>query len=216
MNLLVVDDDTELLELVSRLFGRLGHRVTTAADVAEARAALVEDFDVIVLDLGLPDGSGLELCSELRATGLATPILLLTAQSAVSQRVGGLDAGADDYLTKPFALAELRARVAALGRRQQAAPVVVIEIGETRLDMSRRRARRAGYEVELTPREWSILDSLALRRGRVVQRWTVLDEVWESDSDAAMSSLEVLVSRIRRKLGSDIIRTVRGEGYALG
>lgn len=215
MRVLIVDDDPELAELVSRSLAREGHAVTTAGDLASARAALVEAFDVVILDLGLPDGSGLELCRELRAAGASVPILLLTAQSAVGERVAGLNAGADDYVVKPFALAELRARVRALGRRRESAPSVTYRSGDLEIDLSARRARRLGLEVELTPREWVVLECLAGSRGRVVSRDRLLEEGWGESSEAASASLEVLVGRIRRKLGRDAIRTVRGQGYAI-
>ncbi|MCB9593611.1 MAG: response regulator transcription factor [Sandaracinaceae bacterium] len=215
MRVLIVDDDPELAELVSRSLAREGHAVATAADLESARAALVEAFDVVILDLGLPDGSGLELCRELRAAGASVPILLLTAQSAVGERVAGLNAGADDYVVKPFALAELRARVRALGRRRESAPSVTYRTGDLEIDLSARRARRLGLEVELTPREWVVLECLAGSRGRVVSRDRLLEEGWGESSEAASASLEVLVGRIRRKLGRDAIRTVRGQGYAI-
>ena len=216
MRILVVDDDPELAELVSTSLTRDGHRVTTARDLREARAAFNHEVDLVVLDLGLPDGSGLTLCTELRDDGQSVPILLLTAQSAVAQRVEGLNAGADDYLPKPFALAELRARVRALGRRRDNPPLTIYEVGDVRLDVSRRRALRSGAEVELTTREWEILETLGVRGGRVVSRETILETVWDEISDANAASLEVLIARIRRKLGKALIRTIRGTGYAIG
>jgi len=216
MRILVVDDDPELGELVSQSLSRDGHQVGTARDLASARVALATGYDVLVLDLGLPDGSGLDLCRELRAAGDATPILVLTARSGVSERVSGLDAGADDYLAKPFAVAELRARVRALSRRRQQPPAAFHRSGAVELDFGARRAHRDALEVELTLREWSILQTLALRAGRVVPRPQLLEEVWGESSDSAGASLEVLVGRIRRKLGRSIVRTLRGEGYAIG
>ena len=215
MRVLVVDDDRELAELVAKSLSRDGQAVTCAHDLAEARAALIDEFEVVVLDLGLPDGSGLELCRELRSAGRDTPILLLTARSSVGHRVDGLDAGADDYVGKPFALAELRARVRALGRRRNSTPAALVEKDDVTLDLSRRRAHRDGVEVELTAREWSILEALAARRGRVVERGVILEEVWGEASESGAASLEVLVGRIRRKLGRELLRTARGRGYAL-
>ncbi|MCA9608112.1 MAG: response regulator transcription factor [Myxococcales bacterium] len=215
MRVLIVDDDPELADLLERSLGRDGHAVTSVGSLAAARDAAGDAHDVIILDVGLPDGSGLELCRTLRAAGDATPILLLTAQSEVGQRVSGLDAGADDYVVKPFALAELRARVRALGRRRESAPSVTYRTGDLEIDLSARRARRLGLEVELTPREWVVLECLAGSRGRVVSRDRLLEEGWGESSEAASASLEVLVGRIRRKLGRDAIRTVRGQGYAI-
>lgn len=216
MRILVVDDDPELVALVAQSLGREGHVVEGALDLEQARVALEDAVDLVVLDLGLPDGSGLELCRWIREGGSDLPILLLTAQSAVADRVAGLDAGADDYLTKPFALAELRARVRALGRRRARVDAVVRRVEDVELDFSRRRAQRHGTHVELTAREWTILECLAAREGRVVSSLRVLEEGWGDDADSAKASLEVLVGRIRRKLGRGVIRTVRGQGYALG
>jgi len=215
MRVLVVDDDPELAELVSKSLVRDGHAVVVAATLDEARAAVIEPFDVVVLDLRLPDGSGIELCRELRQRGDSVPILLLTAQSAVGQRVEGLDAGADDYVVKPFAVAELRARVRALGRRREVPPAAICHSGDVELDLSARRARRADAEVELTAREWAILERLVRSRGRAVSRERLLEAGWGEATESAAASLEVLVGRIRRKLGRDLVRTIRGHGYAL-
>ncbi len=216
MQILVVDDNAELLQLVATALEREGHRV---ASVKTARAAVVrleaETFDVIVLDLGLPDGSGMDVCRKAREQGIATPILILTAHAAVDQRVEGLDAGADDFLAKPFAIAELRARVRALGRRTGIPAARTWSHGVVALDFPKRRATIEGREVPLTAKEWRILDVLASARGRVVPRAILLDEVWSEGDTSAAASLEVLMTRIRKKLGSDTVRTLRGEGYAI-
>jgi DNA-binding response OmpR family regulator len=214
VRLLLVDDHPELVELVARAFAADGHLVRTAPTAAEAERAMVDEpFDVIVLD---PDGSGLELCRQARRAQLPTPILMLTAQTAVEQRVESLDSGADDFLGKPFALAELKARVRALGRRAALPAALSWSSQCVSLDFSRRLALVSGAEVPLTAKEWSILEVLLMSRGRVVPRGRLIDEVWGSAGEGAGSSLEVLVNRIRKKLGAEIIRTVRGEGYALG
>jgi DNA-binding response OmpR family regulator len=216
MRFLFIDDHEEVLDLVQRALERDRHIVSTAAGVQAAQERLAAgSFDLIVLDLGLPDGSGQALCAELRAQGSSVPILVLTAKSAVSSRVAALDAGADDYLPKPFAVAELRARVRALGRRGTTLHAFVIERGNLKLDFSARRATVDGEEAPITSREWSILQALATRGGRVISRSELLDSVWGDDSDASSASLDVLIARIRRKLGTSVIRTVRGEGYAL-
>jgi two-component system OmpR family response regulator len=216
MRVLVVDDDDDVRSVLSRALARDGHHVLGAEDLVSAREALSGGVDVVVLDLGLPDGSGLELCQELRASGAATPVLVLTAQTHVGRRVQALDGGADDYLAKPFAVAELRARVRALGRRAHLAPTVLWGSDDTQIDVSARRAVRRGAPVAVTAREWAIVEVLASRAGRVVPRGELLEAVWGEISDAAGSSLEVLVGRLRRKLGADVVRTLRGEGYALG
>lgn len=216
MRVLAVDDNVELLDLVNRSLASDGHRVTLARDVATARTAIAEEeFDVIVLDLGLPDGSGVSLCKSLRMAELPTPILMLTAHAAVSDRVEGLDAGADDFMAKPFAVAELRARVRALGRRKGQPSSIVWAKDELSLDFSKKKAHRAGRDVPITAREWEILRTLAAARGRVVAQGELLDDIWGSDGESNRASLEVLVGRIRKKLGDGVIRTVRGEGYAL-
>ena len=218
MRLLVVDDDAELRDLLARALERDGHVVTAVATVEAARDVLSEGtVDVAVLDLALPDGSGIELCRELRAARSAVPVLMLTAHSEVDQRVRALDAGADDFLGKPFAVAELRARVRALGRRRGArAALPSLVRAELSLDFAARRACTAGTPVELTAREWVILEALAARAGRVVARADLLDEGWGEATQATAASLEVLIGRIRRKLGDEVIRTVRGAGYSLG
>jgi DNA-binding response OmpR family regulator len=217
MRVLVVDDEEELLDLVQRALVRDGHSVLTARSSNEARRTIEANHtELLVLDLGLPDGSGQQLCRSLRAGGYTAPILVLTAQSAVASRVECLDAGADDYLSKPFAVAELRARVRALGRRSVTVRTFSYRGQDVFLDFSARRALVRGEEAPVTAREWSILELLAARTGRVVSRSELLESVWGEVSDAAGASLEVLVARIRRKLSPSVIRTVRGEGYALG
>lgn len=217
MELLVVDDHPELLELVTRSLERDGHRVRAAKTARAADALLAQDhFDVIVLDVALPDGSGVEVCRRARSSDIATPILLLTAHARVEQRVEGLDAGADDFLAKPFAVAELCARVRALGRRRGVPSTLTWERGRVVLDFPRRSAHVGGRAVPLTAREWGIVECLAAARGRVVARANILAEVWgDDDRKDASASLEVLVVRIRKKLGDTVIRTIRGEGYAL-
>ncbi len=221
MKILVVDDDADVRDVVMRALGSEGHHVDTANSLQSARDSMAEAPDLVVLDLGLPDGSGLTLCRELRAEGSAIAILILTARSQVALRVEGLDAGADDYLAKPFALAELRARVRALGRRAASSSAVPLrglrEVrGDVVLDFGARSATRALQLVPITARQWAILEVLASRSGRVVMRTDLLEIVWGDASEANANSLEVLIARLRKKLGADVIRTLRGEGYAFG
>lgn len=218
VNVLVVDDQRELRELVAKALTRDGHVVREASGLEQARTAISEDIDLIVLDLGLPDGSGLELCEQLRREMMDTPILILTAHNSVQERVTGLDAGADDFLGKPFAIAELRSRVRALGRRRAkgaAAMATVTAPGGVALDFGRRLASKSGAPVAVTPREWCILEALASRAGRVMTREELLHTGWGSDEPGPVSSLEVLIARLRKKLGDEVIRTVRGSGYVL-
>ena len=217
MRILVVEDHEEVSELVERSLTRDGHRVARARNIAEADAHLADEgAEVIVLDLGLPDGSGLAWCRRIRAEGVRDPILVLTAQTDVPTRVAGLDAGADDFLAKPFAVAELRARIRALGRRGPLERRNELTRGNVHLDFAGRRARVDGKEVPLTAREWSIVELLESRAGRVVPRDDILDSVGGEQSAAGQASLEVLVGRIRKKLGAEFIRTIRGRGYSVG
>lgn len=216
MRVLVVDDEADVRSVVARALRADGHAVVTASDLEAARVQLAEaGTDLVVLDLRLPDGFGLDLCRALRAEGSVIPILLLTALSQVALRVEGLDAGADDFLGKPFAVAELRARVRALGRRGALPRGLIYTCGDVVLDFAGRHGARAGKDVAITAREWAILEMLARRSGRIVSRQDLLDGVWGDTSDAASSSLEVLIGRLRRKLGNELVRTLRGEGYAL-
>ena len=218
MRVLLVEDSGPTRDLVAATLEDAGIEVTTAARYATGlKQALIDGIDVILLDLMLPDGDGLDMCRELRALGCTTPILCVTARGDVADRVRGLDAGADDYLRKPFALAELQARVRALARRRNhAAPAHLVD-GEIALDFAVRRCRVRGAEVALTMREWQVLALLAAQAGRIVQRSEILDTIWHDVSKASSNSLDVIIGRLRRKLvgGRDAepIRTIRGEGY---
>ncbi len=217
MRILVVDDHDEVRALLRRALARDGHVVRTVGTLNGARDILAaREVDLVVLDLGLPDGQGLDLCREVRRAGGGLPILVLTAQSQMSRRLEGFEAGADDFLAKPFAVTELRARVRALGRRGALPQGTRVRAGRAELDLAARRATANGQEVPVTAREWSILDLLVRRGGRLVSREEILDIVWGEASAGNNASLDVLIGRIRRKLGEDLIRTVRGEGYALG
>jgi DNA-binding response OmpR family regulator len=217
LRILVVDDHSETRRLLGRNFERAAHVVKTASSCADAEQALASGkFDVVVLDVMLPDGSGIDLCSRLRAAKESVPILLLTARGDVRDRVVGLDAGADDYLAKPFALSELIARVRALSRRGPIVRDRVATFGEVTVDFEARRVLLAGKEILLTSKELSIVEVLAAKRGAVVERDQLMESVWGDVGDSTKASLEVLVGRIRRKLGasSRLLRTVRGIGYA--
>ena len=218
MKILIVEDSPPTRDLLRRSLEREGHDVTAAARKSTgARLARENTFDLLIVDLMLPDGSGLEICRELRDNHVRSAILILTARGEVSDRIEGLDAGADDYLRKPFALAELHARVRALGRRgtqRRAAPVAA---GGIRIDFGARHLQKDGEEIPLTAREWAVLEYLADRAGRVVPRLELLESIWNDASEAASASLDVILSRLRGKLKSQTgpgctLRTLRGEG----
>jgi len=218
MKILVVEDSPPTRELLRRSLEGEGHSVTTAARAASGlRLAVADGFELIILDVMLPDRDGFELCGALREHGVSVPILFLTAKGEVGDRIQGLDAGGDDYLRKPFALAELYARVRALGRRRGGGPSGQIRHGGVRLDLDARRFERDGVTVPLTRREWAVMEVLASRPGRLATRQEILDAAWPGSGAAGSDSLDVIVSRLRRKLGSNgagsWIRTVRGEGY---
>lgn len=177
-------------------------------------------FDAVILDLRLPGVDGLEVCRRLRQSGWEAPVLMLTARSLVEQRVEGLDAGADDYLTKPFELSELHARLRALLRRGLAARGAVLRCGELELDRHRRLARRGAAELRLTPKEFSLLECLMLNSPAVVTRSEIVEYVWSRSFDSETNLVEVYVNRLRQKIESEAeagkqIHTVRGVGYRL-
>lgn len=219
MRVLVVEDHPPTRELLERSLSAAGFEARSAATLAQGLDRAREGpFDVLVLDVMLPDGDGYALCRALRTEGVLTPILFLTARGEVEDRIRGLDAGGDDYLRKPFALAELHARLRALGRRQGVAPPSQLRSGDTFIDFTARRMMRAGAEVPLTAREWAVLEMLAARPGRVVSRDELLEAHWGDVSEAAAESLAVIVSRLRRKLAASAgcsVQTVRGSGYRL-
>jgi two-component system, OmpR family, response regulator len=217
MKVLVVEDSPPTRDLLGRSLRDAGMDVVFAARIGTGLERATErTFDVIVLDLMLPDGDGLSLCRELRAMGIKTPILCLTARVDVADRVAGLDSGADDYLKKPFALAELHARIRALARRRGAPAPAVLESASSRIDLGARRLLRDGDPVPLTDREWKVLELLASRQDQMVERGEILEAVWHEGGPSAAESLEVILSRLRRKLGGPdgafVIRTIRGAG----
>jgi DNA-binding response OmpR family regulator len=219
MRVLIIDDDQPTLDLLLRSFTRGGHLGAAGRSCKEAEAAVAQDrFDLIVLDVMLPDGSGVDLCRKFRGRGVVTPILLLTARGEVGARVTGLDAGADDYLAKPFAISEVLARARALGRRGPALRDDVVRLGEVTMDFAGRKLVVRGQPVLVTAQELAILEVLASHPARPITREHLMEAVWGNVLESTGNSLDVLVARIRRKLGSSaaLLRTIRGVGYALG
>jgi two-component system OmpR family response regulator len=219
VRVLLVEDSERVARVISRALTGSGHLVEVARDCASARAELERACpELAIIDVGLPDGSGLDVCRAARSDGHDLPILVLTARNGVEDRVKGLDAGADDYLGKPFAVSELVARVRALGRRGPRWTDSVRTFGDVTVDRDRRTVLVRGEAVPLTPREFEIVAALAWRNGRVVPREELLEMLWGDASDRASASLDVLVTRIRRKIssptGQETIRTLRHVGYA--
>jgi two-component system copper resistance phosphate regulon response regulator CusR len=220
MHLLLVEDDAALAGVITAGLREQGMRVTQAATRAEGQQrALAEHHDVLLLDVMLPGGSGFDLCRDLRAAGLTTPILMLTARDSVDDRVTGLDVGADDYLTKPFAFRELLARVRALARRPVLAGAVV-RVADLEVNFAAHSVTRGGRAIELTAKEFALLTCLTRHLGVVVDRAVISAEVWDDNHDPFTNVLEVLIRRLRRKLDDDfepkLIHTLRGAGYRFG
>ncbi len=219
MRILLVEDNERVVGVVGRLLKEDAHTIASVSSVRGAVAtASSAHFDLAIIDIGLPDGSGIDLCRTLRAEGHTMSILLLTARTGVDDRVHGLDAGADDYLGKPFAAAELRARVRALGRRGPRWVEATKTFGSLTIDRNRRLVGQGDAMLPLTPREFDIIATVAWEDGRVVPRDALLESVWGDATESAAASLEVLLARIRRKLAgagvANAIRTVRNVGYA--
>jgi DNA-binding response OmpR family regulator len=217
MRVLVIEDDAELAEAIGTGLRREQMAVDIALDgPAGLDRALVTGFDVIVLDRDLPGLHGDDVCTELVAAGGRSRVLMLTAAATIEDRVDGLDLGADDYLPKPFAFAELVARIRALLRRAQPALPPVLTRGDVALDPARRVARRGGRELDLGPKEFGVLELLLAARGRVVSAEELLERVWDEMADPFTTTVKVTVSRLRRKLGDPpVIETVARSGYRI-
>jgi two-component system, OmpR family, response regulator QseB len=218
MRLLLVEDDRMLGEAVQLGLQQDGHAVDWVRDAeAGLAAALMHGYAALLLDLGLPRGDGLSLLRSLRAKGNAVPVLIVTARDAVATRIEGLDAGADDYLLKPFDLDELAARLRAVTRRHQGgAATPLLTVGAVQLDSAARRCLLDGRSVELTAREFMLLQLLMERAGRIVSKADLETALFDWGNEVESNVVEVYVSQLRRKLGRDFIRTRRGLGYAVG
>jgi two-component system copper resistance phosphate regulon response regulator CusR len=222
VRVLIVEDDPELAGLLRD--GLREHRIdpTVATGFAEGREqALIGDYDVVILDVRLPGGTGFELCADLRRQNVGVPVLMLTALDAVDDRVRGLEVGADDYLTKPFAFRELVARLQALARRRALALTpATVRVADLEVDLGARHVRRAGRSIDLTAKEFALLELLLRHRDQVVDRSAITAHVWDNNHDPFANVLEVLVRRLRSKIDDGfepkLIRTVRGAGYRLG
>ena len=220
MRVLVVEDELKMATLIRRGLMNDGHvgDIAQRGEDAIWMAQSVE-YDVIVLDLLLPGIDGVDTCRRLRTEGVWSPVLMLTAKRSVEDRVAGLDAGADDYLTKPFSFAELLARLRALARRDIGDRPTVIEVGSLRLDPATRRVWRGEREITLSSKEFALLEALMRRPGRVLTRLEILDRAWDMDYEHRSNIIEVFVRRLREKIdrpfGLSTLETVRGAGYRL-
>ena len=221
MRALLVEDDAVLAEFVGGGLREAGFVVDHEADGAVGlSAALTRQYDVAVIDLMLPGRDGLSIIDEMRKRRVTTPVLILSARRSVDDRVSGLQAGGDDYLTKPFAFSELLARVQALVRRStQATPATTLTLEDLEVDLLSRRVTRAGKEIDLRPREFTLLEYLMRNAGRVVSKTMILSHVWDYNFDPQTNVVDVLVSRLREKIDrpfeKKLLHTVRGVGYVL-
>ena len=217
MRVLLIEDDTVLGGAVHDQIAADGHSVDWASRLDSARAYLdVAAYDLILLDLMLPDGRGVPFLRGLRARGDVTPVIILTALDQISDRIEGLNAGADDYMVKPFDLAELSARVGAVARRYAGNPNPLITLGDLEIDLAARSVRRSGRPVQLTAREWVLFEAFLQRPGQLLSKAQLEERLYSFESEIESNTIEVHVSRLRKKLGRERIETVRGMGYRLG
>jgi len=217
MRVLLVEDDYVLGEAVREHVASLGHGVDWMKRLDDAREALATvAYELVLLDLNLPDGRGLDLLRELRRQGADAPIIVLTAQDQIAARIEGLNSGADDYLVKPFDLSELSARIAAVARRYSGNANPLLRRGELEIDLARRIVNVAGKPVDLTAREWAVLERLVRHPNALIAKTDIEDSLYEFGAEIESNAVEVYVSRLRKKLGHDSIRTVRGAGYVIG
>lgn len=217
MRILLVEDDAILGQAVRDQIVADGHSVDWMTRIADAHSAIVAAaYELILLDLMLPDGRGLDFLKTRRHAGDVTPVIVLTARDQISDRIAALDTGADDYLVKPFDLYELSARIRAVGRRYAGNPNPLISVGPLEIDLANRSVRRAGKAVQLTAREWSLFEAFVQRPHQLMSKPQLEERLYAFDADVESNTIEVYIGRLRKKLGSDVIETVRGMGYRLG
>ena len=220
MRILLVEDDGVLRENTATILRRSSYAVDTAESFAVATEKTSNpDYDLVILDWKLPDGSGLELCRELRKNDAEVKIIMLTANNQTEDKIEGLDAGADDYLTKPFEIGELLARIRSLLRRSGAAVAESIIIDDLQIDIAQHRVVRSGEEIELTSREYALLEYLAINKNRAVSREEIMTHVWDENANIFSNTVDVHIKYLRDKIDisspKKLIRTVKGKGYAL-
>ncbi|MFZ2202173.1 MAG: response regulator transcription factor [Microgenomates group bacterium] len=220
MRVLVIEDERRLAQIIKRGLVEGGYAVDLAFDGEEGKfLAETESYDLVILDLMLPKIDGLMVCRELRNKGIKTPILILTAKTTLDDKIAGLNSGADDYLTKPFAFLELSARVAALIRRSRAVAAVQLSVADLVLDPTKHLVKRGGRQIKLTPKEFSILELLLSHKDEVVSRTVITEHVWDYNFDGMSNVVDVFVAALRKKIGDTgkkkIIQTVHGVGYRI-
>ena len=214
MRILLVEDDQSLGSAVRDHLAADGHTVDWVQTLADARHSVTTvPYDLILLDLTLPDGRGLDFLQSRRADGDTTPVIILTARDQITDRIAGLNAGADDYLVKPFDLAELIARLNAVARRYSGNPNPLVEIGGLQVDLAQRTVAGRGGMIDLTQREWVLFETLVQRPGVLVSKSQLEDRLYSFDAEVESNTIEVYISRLRKKLGAGAIETVRGMGY---
>jgi two-component system OmpR family response regulator len=217
MRILLVEDDPVLGMAVRDQIVADGHSVDWMKRLDEAAEAIrAAVYDLILLDLMLPDGRGLDFLKARRVAGDVTPVIILTARDQISDRIAGLNAGADDYLVKPFDLSELSARIGAVGRRYSGNPNPLVAIGDIEVDLAARSARRGGKAVQLTAREWALFEAFVQRPNMLLSKAQLEERLYSFDAQIESNTIEVYIARLRKKLGADTIETVRGMGYRLG
>lgn len=220
MRILLIEDEKRLSNIIKKGFIELGYAVDQAFDGEEGiYLAQSESYDVIILDIMLPKIHGIDVCKKVREAKVTVPILMLTAKTQVEDRVFGLDAGADDYLTKPFEFMELKARINALLRRNYHQPQSIITIDDLEIDLTKRIVRRCDKLIDLTPKEFSILEFLALHKGEPVTRTQIIEHTWDYNFDSLSNVVDVFIAALRKKIDSKhkfkLIHTIHGVGYKL-
>nr|WP_298687477.1 response regulator transcription factor [uncultured Dongia sp.] len=216
MRVLLIEDEPGLGQAVQEHIAAAGHAVDWVLRLDDAEASLrAVDYGLVLLDLHLPDGAGLDLLRTLRRRGDARPVIILTARDQIRDRIDGLNAGADDYLVKPFDLDELRARVAAVARRYAGNPNPIVRLGTLDIDQANRQISQAGKRIDLTGREWAILEQLLRRPNGIVTKEQLEEALYPFGAEIESNTIEVHVSRLRKKLGRDFVTTLRGMGYRL-
>jgi two-component system OmpR family response regulator len=216
MRILLIEDTDGLGKAIRDHVADEGHAVDWVKSLSHAETTLqTTPYDLVLLDLSLPDGNGMDFLKRMRKAGQKTPVIILTARDNISDRISGLDAGADDYLVKPFDLRELSARIAAVSRRHAGIPSALIQIGHLDIDLTKHLVSRDGQSIDLTAREWALLEAFIRNPGTLLSKAQLEDYLYAFGSEIESNTIEVYISRLRKKLGKDQLETVRGLGYRM-